>query len=43
MNKILKKVLFIIKSLLNSRHNKKTFTTTVNIGNITVVNVTNKK
>jgi len=37
--KIFKKILSYLKSLLNSRQNKKTFTTTVNIGDITVVNV----
>ena len=38
----LKKILSYIKNLLNSRQNKTTSTTTVNIGNITVVNVTYK-
>lgn len=37
------KILSYIKSLLDSRQNKKTFTTTVNMTNITVVNVYQKK
>ena len=37
------KILSYIKGLLDSRQNKKASTTSVNIGNITVVNVFYKK
>lgn len=43
MKRAFLKVLSYIKSLLDSRHNKKTSTTTVNMTNITVVNVYSKK